>query len=72
MEPQAVYTVGELAKLAGLSRYRMLRMLEGAGVTVHRSGRVFVVFLADLHTAFPKLWRSLALRKAAKKTGERS
>jgi hypothetical protein len=69
MEPQAVYTIGELARLSGLSRYRMLRMLKGAGVKVHRSGRVFVVFLADLNTAFPKLWRSLALRKVAKKPG---
>jgi excisionase family DNA binding protein len=64
MVPKAVYTIGELAKLTGLSRYKTLRMVEKAGVKVHRSGKIFVVFLSELQAAFPELWRSLALRNA--------
>lgn len=66
LKSQAFYTLGEFAKAAGLSRYRTLRLLEAADVKVHRSGRLCIVFLVDLHRAFPELIPSIGLRGGAR------
>lgn len=69
MELKAIYTIAEMAKLAGLSRYRTLRTLESAGVRTDRLAHRRVVFLADLHDACPALWDSILARRAARTKG---
>ena len=56
MELKVIYTVSELAALAGLSRFRTLRLLESARVPIKRSGRLLVVYLAELRSACPAFW----------------
>jgi hypothetical protein len=61
---KAVYTVTELARLAGISRFRMLRMLISQRVTVVQRGprRPAVVCLSCLKRAWPDLWDALVVR----------
>jgi hypothetical protein len=58
-ELRAAFTVPELARLANLSRGRMNRLLESAGVQVHWVGKRRVVMLAELKRALPTLWESI-------------
>lgn len=64
---KAVYTVPELADLAGVSRWQMRTLLEGNQVPLRPVGvgkerRRVVVLLADLKAAFPELWASMVER----------
>jgi hypothetical protein len=65
MDPKAIYTIAEMARLAGISRYRTLRTLESAGVRTDRLANRRVVFLADLRDACPAFWDSILARRAA-------
>ena len=56
---KVVYSIPELAKVVGVSRFAMGRMLEMAKVEVHRSGRRRLVMLAELKPAMPTLWASI-------------
>jgi hypothetical protein len=63
---QAVYTVSELAEMAGLSTRRMRRELDALDVPVrrpkkHRTGRVY---LSDLVALAPDLAHSMATKKS--------
>lgn len=60
---KAVYTLGELAHLAGISRWRMTRELEATGVTIHRRGRWRIVYLGALRRGNPELWDGILYRK---------
>lgn len=64
---KAIYTVPELAEMAGVSRWQMRAVLVGNDVPLRPVGvgkerRRVVVLLADLKTAFPELWSSLVER----------
>lgn len=61
---RAVYTVPELATLAGISRWRMGRLLATNGVRFRRIGFRRTVLLSDLRLAFPELWDSILDREA--------
>ena len=53
------FSVPELARLAGMSRWAMGRLLRTAGVVIHRSGHKRVVFLSEVKRALPALWESV-------------
>ena len=55
----AVLTVPQFAKLAGVSRRRMHRILDAANVPPRRLGLMRLVFLTDLKFALPDLWESI-------------
>jgi excisionase family DNA binding protein len=56
---RAVYTVPELAKYAGVSRFFLLRLLRSNDVPFVRSGRMVLVPLCDIELRMPRLWRSI-------------
>jgi hypothetical protein len=56
---RALYTVRELAEAASLSRFRVHRLLRSLGVTMIRSGRIYLVPLDELEQKAPRLWNSL-------------
>ncbi len=64
---RALFSVPELGRLAGVSRWRMGRLLERNGVRFRWSGRLRLVLLSDLRLAFPELWDSILDREV---TGE--
>jgi len=55
------YTLGELARLCGISRKKLKRALRSRGVRLERSGRLWLVLLTDLRTDWPEFWQSLQL-----------
>lgn len=61
---RAFYSVPELARLAGVHKEKMRRLLVAANVTVQRQGRATVVFASDLRESAPVLWDSLATKMA--------
>lgn len=57
---KAVYGVAELARMAGVHRNTMTRLLRSNGVPlVGESGHKKHVLLIELKTAFPGLWASM-------------
>lgn len=52
---RVVFSVRELADMAGMEKRAMARMLESNGITYSRTGNKRVVFLSDLHAAMPQL-----------------
>lgn len=67
---KAVYTVAELATLAGnMDPRRMRKLLEGAGVRIRKrtKGRSGDVTLSDVRRVDPALWDSIV--EAAEKSG---
>ena len=56
---RAVYSVRELADMAGMDKRAMSRLLESNGVGYSRTGTKRVVFLSDLHAAMPGLVDSI-------------
>lgn len=58
IEFKATYTVPELGRLMGVSRFRALRLLKRIRVPI-QEGSPGIVFLADLKLAAPALWSSL-------------
>lgn len=61
---QAFYSVPELARVAGVHREKMRRLLIAASIPIERQGRATVVFSAALRESAPVLWESLACRMA--------
>jgi hypothetical protein len=53
---RAAYTVAELARVSFIERRRLRRILEEAGVTFLRSGRVHLVSISELEGKVPALW----------------
>jgi hypothetical protein len=66
MAMKAVYSVGELAKLTGLSRKRILKLLQERGVNLSKDTRPMYVFLSELQRALPELWESLVICEGAR------
>jgi hypothetical protein len=61
---RAIYTLGQLAQMAGISAWRVARTLESNGVLIRRSGRTRVVALGDLRRGLPWLWEGILEREA--------
>lgn len=66
-ELRAVYSVPELARMAGISTGRMTRLLTSGHVEISRAGRLRVVLLEALREAMPLLWASIVRRAAESK-----
>lgn len=59
---KAVYRLSELARMAGVSRKVMGRILKANGVLPRRDRGVQEFYLATLRAALPDLWDSIASR----------
>lgn len=57
-----VFTLGELARLSGMSKYRVQTLLRTNGVPVHRSGNRRVVLVSSIEQSFPQLTDSIRFR----------
>lgn len=53
---RALYTISELAEMAGISRFAMSRLLKSKGIETTTSGRTIYVTLVALKAALPDLW----------------
>jgi hypothetical protein len=62
MNRQVVFTLGELARAAGLSKYRTQNLIQSNGVQMFRAGNRKVVLVSSLETAFPELTDSIRFR----------
>ena len=62
--PKAAYSLQELADRAGLSRWRIERLLRSNGIQFVRSGRTKVVLLSELKLGFADFWQSILDREA--------
>lgn len=62
---KVMYTVSELAGMAGETRWIMKRLLVANGVKLHPTGkgRKKVVLLTQLRKVFPDLWDSIEERQ---------
>lgn len=56
---RAVFSVRQLAEMAGMEKKAMARMLEANGIEFGRTGTKRVVYLSDLHAAMPRLMDSI-------------
>jgi hypothetical protein len=70
MEPQAIYSIAELAHVSGIPSKRLARLLRNSGIPLRPAGegkqRIHLaVTLSDLRTAFPSLWDSIIARQDA-------
>ena len=63
---QALYTIPELARAAGISRFLMGRILLAQGVTLVRSGRLRLVPVVEIEERLPLLWHSIELAEVAR------
>lgn len=62
---KAIYSVSELAALAGLSPRQMLRIATGRmGLPKPGKRKKLLVPLDSLREAFPELWNSILTRQA--------
>ncbi|HEX3345584.1 MAG TPA: hypothetical protein VHS09_13470 [Polyangiaceae bacterium] len=71
LEVRALYTVSELARVAGVPTYRLLRLLRRANVVFLRSGRAFYVPLPEIREKVPALWRGLCAAEEVRRAAER-
>jgi hypothetical protein len=70
---QLVYSIARLAKLGGVSRFLLRRLLKASGVTFVRSGRTVLVPLSEIEEKLPTLWNSFrSLERARTTAGEGS
>jgi 16S rRNA U516 pseudouridylate synthase RsuA-like enzyme len=68
-EPKALYSFTELAKLSGLSRHQVRRLVKSAGMATVEIGRKSFVPLVVLQDACPEVWRAIAARHRAEARG---
>jgi hypothetical protein len=61
---KAAYSIPELARMSGMHRHKVRRLLEANGVELGRQGRVLVVYLSALKRALPDLWEGILDRAA--------
>jgi hypothetical protein len=54
-----LYATTELARALGISRHRMMRLLEVYGVVVYRVGRSHFVPVSEIQERLAPLWASL-------------
>ena len=67
IELRAFYSVPELAKAANVTRWRMKRLLESAGIVLARNGSDFVVYLSSIRQQLPQLYASLICAEEVKR-----
>jgi hypothetical protein len=58
MSIKPIYTVGELASMMSISRFRALRILRRARVPI-QPGKPGLVYLSDLKAMAPDVWMSM-------------
>lgn len=63
-EPKAAWSITELAKAAGLSRFQVRRMIKSNGVLTERIGKKVLVPFTSLKALMPGLYAALASRLA--------
>lgn len=68
-ELRAYYTVPELAKLMGRTRWQVRRLLDANDVRTHRIGRAIVVSVEAIRCAFPDIWEGVILRVSVQNVG---
>ncbi len=56
---QALYRVGDLARVIGVSHRRLQKLLDLEAVRVYRIGRFLLVPLSELEEKMPALWESI-------------
>jgi hypothetical protein len=56
---KALYKIVELCRFAGMSRYRLWRLLEQRGVKCIAVGEAPYVPLSQIQEKIPEFWRSL-------------
>jgi hypothetical protein len=56
---RAYYAIGELARIAKVSSYGLLRLLRRNDVAFLRSGRALFVPLSEIQRKIPHLWEGL-------------
>ena len=69
---KALYKIAELCRFAGMSRYRLRRLLEQRGVKCIVAGEAPYVPLSEIQEKIPELWRSLCSALSARRRDERS
>ena len=68
---KALYKISELCRFAGLSRYRLRRLLEQRGVKCITAGEAPYVPLSEIQEKIPELWQSLCSAMSARRHDER-
>jgi hypothetical protein len=66
LELRALYRIGELAKLARVTRHVMVRLLVAHRVQFLRIGRAFLVPVSEIEEKLPPFWRSLRTAEQAR------
>ena len=56
---RALYSISELASVAGVHRHVMRRLVLGSGVRFVSTGRKLLVPLSEIQDRLPDLWQSL-------------
>lgn len=71
LEPQVVYTVGDLARLLGWTRFRVARLLRRKGVQTVNFGErsASLVPLVAFRAAFPEVWDSIVVKHSMPRKG---
>jgi excisionase family DNA binding protein len=60
-----IYSIGELAREAGVSRHFMLRLLRANKIAFLQVGRSLSVPLSEIQEKIPPLWKTLQMRPCA-------
>ncbi len=58
---QAIYTIRELAEMAGVSKKRISRLLDSCGVEYLRAGRDRLVTISELEQKCESIWSAAKL-----------
>lgn len=60
---RVIFTVPELSRMAGISFFKMNKILAANKVPMHTNGKTRVVMLSSLEHAFPQLMDSVAFKE---------
>jgi hypothetical protein len=63
MSRSIVFTLAELARMAGLSKRRTETLLRTNGVPMHRSGNRRVILVSSIERAWPELTDAIRFRR---------
>jgi hypothetical protein len=67
----AFYKVAELARVGGMSTFRLLRLLRRNNVRFIRMGRAYLVSMGEIYRKMPPLWEGLVATEALRR-GQRT
>jgi hypothetical protein len=68
LDVRAFYKIAELARVGGVSTYRLLRLLRRNDVQFLRVGRAYLVSLSEIRRKIPPLWEGLKLGEELRET----